>query len=729
MILSCRIQQVDPLVAEKPIKLLGVNPHFRHNGFHHYTEHYDINLEHSGLVVRRGAPFRLDFRFDNDLDDYDLLTVHLASEDYGADHLKFQWKVKESPRKFLLDETSLAPIQIFRVIQKADKRTVTVIFFSRANAVVAKYNITGVSVWRSRNEYFSTKINFPIYLIFNPFHEEDLVYMADEEERQEYVLQDQGRVYFGSSRKICSRPWYFAQFENPVLPCALLLLAKSNLKWENWGNPVLVARTLSAMVNNDDDEGLLVGNWSGNFSGGVAPTEWKGSLRIIEEYFKTQTPVQFGQCWVFSGCITSLARSLGIPSRSVTNFDSAHDTDANLTVDNYFDESLKPIIDKNSDSIWNFHVWNDLWMRRPDLGGAPGEFDGWQAIDATPQETSEDVYQTGPCSLNAIKRGLVDKQFDAKFVFAEVNACLKHWKLARDGSRKEIFSDPRKIGKFISTKAVGSDERQDITHQYKFEEGSRDEYIAFQRAVSLLNFEHADRTDDANKDHDVRLRLRAPETCLFGSDLLLSIEMTNASRAVLKFDYTATVTTKKYNGHIVGTLQQKIDSVSVKAGTSRTVDLKVDASDYVESCGSEEFGFEVLVLLSDPDGHQQVVQSIIHVVRPGVTIEVIGEVVQNKDFQLRCSFANPLAMALHDCVFLVDGPGLRGQTVDYAIGDIEPGQETSCLVTLNPARSGHRKFVVSFSSAEFKGAYSERQVEVTPDPDATCVVIDTVLVP
>lgn len=33
----------------------------------------------------------------------------------------------------------------------------------------------------------------------------------------------------------------------------------------------------------------------------------------------------------------------------------------------------------------NFHVWNDCWMKRPDL---PDGYDGWQVVDATPQETS-----------------------------------------------------------------------------------------------------------------------------------------------------------------------------------------------------------------------------------------------------------------------------------------------------------------------------------------------------
>ncbi len=36
--------------------------------------------------------------------------------------------------------------------------------------------------------------------------------------------------------------------------------------------------------------------------------------------------------------------------------------------------------------IRNFHVWNESWFARPDL---PKGYGGWQAHDATPQETSE----------------------------------------------------------------------------------------------------------------------------------------------------------------------------------------------------------------------------------------------------------------------------------------------------------------------------------------------------
>lgn len=34
----------------------------------------------------------------------------------------------------------------------------------------------------------------------------------------------------------------------------------------------------------------------------------------------------------------------------------------------------------------NYHVWNEVWMGRPDL---PVGYGGWQALDATPQEASD----------------------------------------------------------------------------------------------------------------------------------------------------------------------------------------------------------------------------------------------------------------------------------------------------------------------------------------------------
>ena len=99
----------------------------------------------------------------------------------------------------------------------------------------------------------------------------------------------------------------------------------------------------------------------------------------------------------------------------MTNYSSAHDTDVTCTIDKYFDEDGNEITKKyTEDMIWNYHVWNDVWMARPDLpkgefrmdyDGIAKGYDGWQHIDATPQEESEGNFLINSISLflNIIK--------------------------------------------------------------------------------------------------------------------------------------------------------------------------------------------------------------------------------------------------------------------------------------------------------------------------------------
>lgn len=114
-----------------------------------------------------------------------------------------------------------------------------------------------------------------------------------------------------------------------------------------------------------------------------------------------------------------------------------------LTVDRFFNRALEPIDSRNSDSIWNFHTWTEVWMTRPDLLAA---FDGWQVIDATPQEVSDGLFRCGPTSVTSVRTGeirfnygaccselkLITRQLisfykDGAFVYAEVNADEVYW--------------------------------------------------------------------------------------------------------------------------------------------------------------------------------------------------------------------------------------------------------------------------------------------------------------
>jgi len=306
-----------------------------------------------------------------------------------------------------------------------------------------------------------------IYILFNPWCEEDAVYMQNEEEREEYVMNDTGKVWVGTHRNARGRPWVFGQFDDSVLLASCLLLDRCTVPAAKRGDPVLIARAISRMVNSNDDNGVIVGNWSGEYKDGAAPTDWTGSIKIMEKYLTTGRPVKYGQCWVFAAVVNSVSRALGLPCRVVSNLVSAHDTNQTLSIDYYFDEkgdkiqrwdSRRERAEYGNDSVWNFHVWNEVWMARPDL---PQGYGGWQAIDATPQEASDGIMQCGPASLEAIRRGEVAMPYDVPFVFSEVNADIVHWQKDPEAKIgfKRIKLDKYHVGRSIMTKKPGKTER------------------------------------------------------------------------------------------------------------------------------------------------------------------------------------------------------------------------------------------------------------------------------
>ena len=70
--------------------------------------------------------------------------------------------------------------------------------------------------------------------------------------------------------------------------------------------------------------------------------------------------------------------------KKVTNFESAHDTDGTMVIDSYVSDDISELKNfSNDDSIWNFHVWNEVFVRGK--GHWPEKYAGWAADDATPQ--------------------------------------------------------------------------------------------------------------------------------------------------------------------------------------------------------------------------------------------------------------------------------------------------------------------------------------------------------
>jgi len=67
------------------------------------------------------------------------------------------------------------------------------------------------------------------------------------------------------------------------------------------------------------------------------------------------------------------------------------------------------------------------------------DYSGWQVIDATPQEQSEDMFRCGPASVAAIRKGEIRRPYDGPFVFSEVNADKVYWQYRGVGAPLKLL--------------------------------------------------------------------------------------------------------------------------------------------------------------------------------------------------------------------------------------------------------------------------------------------------
>ncbi|KAI9551380.1 hypothetical protein GHT06_021713 [Daphnia sinensis] len=457
---------------------------------------YRSSSSSSTTVLRRGQPFFMAVRMkDRNFDPRrDILR---ASFSFGPNPQVTKGTKVVLPFRVAQREFSRAPQKWDMRVHQQEGFNITFQVHIPANALVGLWRVnieTTTTTPGARVDEFRFKDD--IYILFNPFCRDDPVYLDSEDLRREYLMNETGKVFVGTHHRPKGRRWVYGQFSDVALPAAQLLLEQSGLNPTERGNPVQVVRAIASIINANDGFGLLEGKWEGSFEDGVCPWVWTGSSKIFEHYLRNGSkPVKYGQCWVFAAVATSIFRALGIPSRPVTNFVSARDTNHTLSVDKYFDifgDEMKGGPDgDNQDALWNFHAWTEVWMSRPDLQAG---FNGWQAIDPTPppqfwQNNSGDqksrgpwaveAFRRGPSSVESVRRGEVGFAYDTPYLFAEVNAEVSHFQEDENshwGFRK-IHVNNYHVGRMILTKRPGADDdvsdadAEDITSLYKNPDG------------------------------------------------------------------------------------------------------------------------------------------------------------------------------------------------------------------------------------------------------------------
>ncbi|XP_006874926.1 PREDICTED: protein-glutamine gamma-glutamyltransferase 6 [Chrysochloris asiatica] len=698
---------VSSLPSHHPgVRITDVDWQQQKNGTTHHTQEFPS----PNLVVRRGQMFTIIMNFSRALESQEALifTVETGPQASEALHTKAVFQTSEPEEG-----------AVWRAVQEAQtENSRTVSLTSPPDAVIGRYRLSArVS---SRRKHSNRKLG-EFVLLFNPWCTEDDVFLAEEDERQEYVLNDSGVIFRGVEKHIRAQGWNYGQFEEDILNICLSILDRSPSHLDNPAtdvshrhDPIYITRVISAMVNSNNDRGVVQGQWQGKYGGGTSPLHWQGSVAILQKWFKSRfKPVKYGQCWVFAGVMCTVLRCLGIATRVVSNFNSAHDTDRSLSVDKYVDSFGRTLEDLTEDSMWNFHVWNESWFARQDLGPT---YNGWQVLDATPQEESEGVFRCGPASVTAIREGDVHLAHDGPFVFAEVNADYITWLWHKDESRERVYSDTKKIGRCISTKAVGSDSRVDITGLYKYPEGSGKERQVYRKAMrKLLSVEAFGRRDRIRRaggrglwrddllepatKPNITGKFKLLEPPVLGHDLRLTLCLANLTSRAQKVRVNLSGATILYTRRLVAEILHESHTVQLGPEEEKKIPIAISYSQYKEDL-TEDKKILLAAMCHVTKGEKLLVEKDI-TLEDFITIKVLGPAVVGVAVMVEVMVVNPLLETVEDSVLMVEGSGLLQGQLTIKVPSLEPQERASVQFNITPSRSGPRQLQVDLVSPHF----------------------------
>ncbi|XP_051754082.1 protein-glutamine gamma-glutamyltransferase 5-like [Ctenopharyngodon idella] len=582
---------------------------------------------------------------------------------------------------------------------------------SPVSAYVGVYKLQlRVETGQSAKTYFLG--NFT--LLCNPWCEDDPVFLPSEDLRNEYVSSDYGVLYKGSPCNMFPRPWSFNQYDKGMLDICMQLLqispqSQADMKKDllNRSSPVYISRVVSAMVNCQDDKGVLQGNWTENYSGGVNPSTWSGSGDILRMWSETQySPVKYGQCWVFAAVMCTVMRALGIPTRVVTNFSSGHDTNDNMVIEEYYSE-MGEKLSIGQDSICQVSVkhnaaefekflfvqelvWVESWMKRPDLGQG---YDGWQVLDPTPQEKSKGIFRCGPASVKAISEKKVDMPFDVPFVYAEVNADV-HEIMVRNGKRLSCTVKKDKVGVLICTKHPGSKKMQDITAEYKPKKDIlRTECFSAPLKVELQSAKFSDAGGDLGNlvPGGIAVSLHLLKAPIVGENISFNIIIINKRNVLKRLRKHVNAQSKEYNCNPKEAFWKADNDLEIGPYESMAVKHEISFKEYMQKEVKEDHLVNLAVVIEDVESEERVLASEeFHIKSPALQIHVQNKrsVIINEQQLAMVTFTNTFDVAVSG-ELTIEGSGLLEEKVQISL-KIQPGETIWRPVSIIPRMTGDK---------------------------------------
>ncbi|KAI4883066.1 hypothetical protein NFI96_029357 [Prochilodus magdalenae] len=304
------------------------------------------------------------------------------------------------------------------------------------------------------------------------------------------------------------------------------------------------------------------------------------------------------------------------------------------------------------------------------------------------------VFCCGPVPVKAIKEGELTFKYDAPFVFAEVNADVETFLKYKDGSTRKITSSSQ-VGQKISTKSVGSDKREDITHLYKYPEGSDEEREAFKKA------NHQNKLLKQPADIGLLVNIKVSLEMKKGCDFDVFAVVNNTTSVEKKCRLVFASRAMSYDGSMGQVCGFKdLLNIELPPGGERKVPLRLNYSKYCDAITQDNLIRLGALLIDYSTGDGVLAMRTIVLENPDIKIRILGEPKVNRQLAAELTVQNSLPDPLGACCFSIEGANLTGgKTITERIPtSVEPGQEAKVKISFTPTHHGLRKLLVDFNS-------------------------------
>ncbi|KAI6227367.1 Hemocyte protein-glutamine gamma-glutamyltransferase-like protein [Aphelenchoides fujianensis] len=505
------------------------------------------------------------------------------------------------------------------------------------------------------NECAASKLQrLKLYVIFNPFHPDDDVHFDQRSTREVYLNQELD-VWFsgtpiGSSKFNFRREsWIHSQFDESTMKTVMFLLDRlgawhqqrfrGGLSFEDRRSVVRVARKLClslhyilfASYEPDDEENA---------------EERRGTAEIVEKFVRTRQPLHNSNPTVNANVFASFLRALGVCCRAITCVECVHDVEMPLIVDRAFVRSedgdsfvpMKQNEDAEWEATWSFHLWVELFARRPDL---PDGFGGWQ--------------------MNAdIVRWFYEHDEEAgEFRLLKTDFETTKEKRVHESARALLTPNPRAFGFPM-----------DVSADYRLGAKNAEDFrlhVATIKAAGLLERKERIRllygAAAEVQSTDVFVWVHEIGSVLFGDDIHVHLELTNRASESRSVRLSVRIHTRRPNGCLASQINHFRERIELKPHETESLKLFTPIGDYAKHPNSRDLVAVVCAFVNETEqifyreekfelvGHSiaVVAPSAAEVGRPLVGLVVVrnplGETLTNTRLQLQSGkLAPPIAI-------------------------------------------------------------------------------------